>query len=167
MTVHVNSDGLEVLYGASKAVKLKGGDMKSFGDLHEVRMTITGTEVSSADAPNDKKITIPSGAYIEEAILTIGATAFTSGGSATLDIGVMLDDNDGTFSTKDANGIDAAIGKATLAANARIACNGALINTVVTDGSNGLPMPISVAYGTAAFTAGVAELVIRYKLSHA
>ena len=165
MTIDVNADGLEVLYGASKAVKRKGGVLKTFGDLHEARITITGTEVAGTDAPLDKKVTIPSGAYIESATLTIGATAFTSGGSATLDIGLMLDDGDGTFSTKDDDGIDAAIGKATLAANARIACNGALINTVVSS-TDGLPLPISAGYGTAVFTAGVAELVIRYKVSH-
>jgi hypothetical protein len=165
MTLHVNDDGLEVRYGTSKATKLKGGDLKTFGDLQEIRMTITGTEVPSTDAPLDKKVTIPSGSYIESATLTVGATAFTSGGSATLDIGTMVDDGDGTYSTKDDDGIDAAIGKSTLAANARIACNGAQINTVVSS-SDGLPLPISVGYGTAVFTAGVAELVVRYKVSH-
>jgi hypothetical protein len=76
----------------------------------------------------------------------------------------MTDDNDGTYSTKDDNGIDAAIAVAALTDNASIACNGALVGTTVTD-SNGLPMPVSYGYNTAAFTAGVAELVIKYKVS--
>jgi len=165
MTINVNSDGLEVRYGTSKATELKGGDLKTFGDLQQVRLTITGTEVPTTDAPIDKKVTIPSGSYIESAILTVGATAFTSGGSATLDVGTMLDDGDGTYSTKDDNGIDAAIAVGTLVANVRIVCNGAQINTIVSS-SDGLPLPVSAGFNTAAFTAGLAELVISYKVSH-
>jgi hypothetical protein len=158
----VNGDGLEVRFGSEKATKRKGGETNAAGDSHEVRITLTGTEVPTTDAPVDKKVSIPSGAYIESATLVV-TTAFTSGGSATLDLGLMTDDNDGTYSTKDDDGIDAAIGVAALTADASIACNGALIGTTVTD-SNTLPMPISYGYGTAAFTAGVAELVIKYKL---
>jgi len=162
MTVFVNADGLELRYGTSKATKRKGGETNASGDSHEIRMTITGIEVPATDAPLDKKVTIPSGAFIESATLVV-STAFTSGGSATLDIGLMTDDNDGTYSTKDDDGIDAAIAKSALTADASIACNGALVGTTVTD-SNTLPIPISVGYGTAVFTAGVAELVIKYKL---
>ena len=161
--IHVNADGLEVRYGSEKSTARKGGETNHAGDENEVRITITGTEVPSTDAPVDKKVTLPSGCYIEEAVLVV-TSAFTSGGAATLDIGLMLDDNDGTYSTKDDDGIDAAIAVGSLSADARIVCNGALVNTTVTDSVNGLPLPISVGYGTAAFTAGSAELVIRYKL---
>jgi hypothetical protein len=163
MTKWVNNDGLEVLFGGSKAEHRKGGDINTSGALNEVRVLLTGTDVPSTDAPIDKRITLPSGAYIDEVVLNV-TTAFTSGGSATLDIGLMLDDNDGTYSTSDDNGIDAAIAVATLADNFRVVCNGAQINTTVTDSTNGLPLVVSYGYNTAAFTAGVGELVIRYHI---
>tara|TARA_R110000782_G_scaffold180305_3_gene270830 strand:+ start:88 stop:585 length:498 start_codon:yes stop_codon:yes gene_type:complete len=160
--IHVNSDGLEVRYGSEKATKRKGGETNLAGDSHELRVVITAIDVPTADAPIDKKIAIPSGAFIESATIVV-KTAFTSGGSATLDLGLMTDDNDGTYSTKDDDGIDAAIGKATLTADAVVTCNGALIGTTVSD-SNSLPIPLSYGFGTAVFTAGEADLVVRYKL---
>jgi len=163
MTKWVNSDGLEVLYGSSKAEMRKGGEVNHGGSLREVLVTITGTDVPAADAPNDKRITLPSGAYIDEVTLNV-TTAFTSGGSATLDIGLMLDDNDGTYSTSDDNGLDAAIAVATLADNYRVLCDGAQVETTVTDSTNGLPLAVSYGYNTAAFTAGVAELSIKYRV---
>lgn len=164
MTTWVNDDGLEVRFGSSKSTAYKGGQLSVFGDEQEVRVTITGTDVPSTDAPIDKKVMIPSGAYIAEAYLNV-TTAFTSGGSATLDIGLMLDDNDGTYSTSDDNGIDAAIAVATLVDNYSVSCDGAQVGTTVTDGTNGLPLVVSYGYNTAAFTAGVAELVIKYKIA--
>ena len=161
MAKWVNSDGLEVLFGASKAELRKGGDINTSGAVNEVRVLLTGTDVPAADAPIDKRITLPSGAYIDEVVLNV-TTAFTSAGSATLDIGLMLDDNDGTYSTSDDNGIDAAIAVATLADNYRVVCDGAQTSTTVTDSTNGLPLAVSYGYNTAAFTAGVGELVIRY-----
>lgn len=159
----VNSDGLEVRFGSEKSAKSLGGHTAFQGDSHEVRLNIIATSVPAADAPADKKVSLPSGAYIESATLIV-KTAFLSAGSATLDVGLMTDDNDGTYSTKDDDGIDAAIAKATLVADASIACNGALIGTTITD-ANTLPMPISYGYGTAVFTAGEADLVIKYRVT--
>jgi hypothetical protein len=162
----VNNDGMEVRFGSEKAAVSKGGNMVAGdGNLHEVRATITGTNVPAADAPIDKKVALPVGAYIEEAILYV-KTAFTSGGSATLDIGLMNDDGDGTFSTLDDNGIDAAIALTAIdAIDDRIATDGAQINTSPANSTNAaLPMVISYGYNTAAFTAGEADLVIRYRL---
>jgi len=159
----VNSDGLEVRFGSEKSAKILGGETGLQGDSREVRLNILGVSVPATDAPADKKIAIPSGAYIESCTLVV-KTAFTSAGSATLDIGLMTDDNDGTYSTKDDDGIDAAIAKGTLVADASIACNGALVGTTVTD-ANTLPMPISYGYGTAVFTAGEADLIIKYRLT--
>ena len=164
MSTWVNDDGLEVRFGTSKATNYKGGQVSVYGDEQEVRVTITGTDVPSTDAPIDKKVTIPSGAYITEAYLNV-TTAFTSGGAATLDIGLMLDDGDGTYSTSDDNGIDAAIAVATLVDNYATSCDGAQVETTVTDATNGLPLVVSYGYNTAAFTAGVAELVIKYKIA--
>ena len=158
--IWVNGDGLEVRFGSEKATKRKGGETNAAGDSHEVRLAITATDIPTTDAPVDKKVLIPSGAYIEPATFVVSAS-FTSTG--TLDIGLMTDDNDGTYSTKDDDGIDAALAVATLITDASIACNGALIGTTVSS-TAGLPMPISYGYNTAVFQAGAGELVIKYKL---
>ena len=163
MSKWVNSDGLEVLFGSSKSVMRPGGETNHAGSVRELHFTITATDVPATDAPIDKRLTIPSGAYIDEAIINV-TTAFTSGGSATLDIGLMLDDGDGTYSTSDDNGIDAAIAVGTLVDNYRVAMNGAQINTTVTDSTKGLPLAVSYGYNTAVFTAGVADVVIRYRV---
>ena len=163
MTKYVNDDGLEVLFGLSKSEMRTGGETNHAGSLRELHFSITATDVPSTDAPIDKRLTIPSGAYIDEAVINV-TTACTSGGSATLDIGLMLDDNDGTYSTSDDNGIDAAIAVGTLVDNYRVAMNGAQINTTVTDSTNGLPLAVSYGYNTAVFTAGIADVVIKYRV---
>jgi hypothetical protein len=58
--------------------------------------------------------------------------------------------------------IESAIGVATLVADARIACNGAKINTTIA-GTGGRSVYVSTGYNTAAFTAGAADLVIKYR----
>ena len=91
-------------------------------------------------------------------------TAFTSGGSATLDLGLMNDDGDGTYSTLDDNGIDAALAVASLVADARVACNGAQVNTSPANSADAtLPTVFSYGYNTAAFTAGRGRLIIKWR----
>jgi len=160
----VNDDGLEVRFGSEKATAYKGGSqIAGDGNLHEIEVTITGADVPTTDAPIDKKVYLPPNAYIDEAVLVVD-TAFV-GVNATLDIGLMNVDGDGTFSTLDDNGIDAAIATATLVADYRAECNGAQINTSPVNSTNAaLPMVVSVGYNTAAFTAGKAKLVIRYRV---
>jgi hypothetical protein len=103
--------------------------------------------------PNDAFI--PAGSYITKASLVV-TTAFTSGGSATL--GVGLQEADGTII--DADGIDAAVAVADLAVNKAVVCNGALVGGTATVGADN--SYLSLVYGTAAFTAGAAKLVIEY-----
>jgi hypothetical protein len=86
----------------------------------------------------------------------IVTTAFTSGGAATLTLG--LQQKDGTII--DADGIDATIALAALAANLAVACDGALVDGTATVGS--ADAYLSVIYGTAAYTAGAAKLVLEY-----
>lgn len=163
MPVWNNSDGLDVLFGLSAADLSRGGHTVHFGEFLETTLDIVGTKVPATDAPVDKYVAIPPGAYIESATLIVD-TAFTSGGSATLDVGLMNDDGDGTYSTSDDNGIDAAIAVGTLALDVRIACNGAQINTSPANSTNAaLPLVFSFGYNTAAFTAGRARLVVKWR----
>jgi len=76
------------------------------------------------------------------------------------------DDGDGTFSVNDADGIDATIALSAInAIGEHVACDGALVgsNAAFTAGTGDRPLFVSCSYGTAAFTAGNADLVIKYR----
>ena len=152
---YVNADGLEVLTAGEQGTAAKRGTSLS-SQKKSLVMTITGTEVpSSVATPQDHDAFIPAGSYITSASLIV-TTAFTSGGSATLTIGTYQ--QDGTV--VDADGIDATIALAALAANKAVACDGAAAGGTATVGAN--DVYIEAIYGTAAFTAGEAKLVIEY-----
>lgn len=151
---YVNADGLEILTAGEAGTAAKRGTAVS--PKKALVMTLTGTDLgSSADTPQDHDAFIPAGSYITSASLIV-TTAWTSGGSATLTIGAYQ--QDGT--TVDADGIDATIALAALAANKGVACDGALVGGTATVGAN--DVYIEANYGTAAFTAGEAKLVIEY-----
>ena len=73
---------------------------------------------------------IPAGSYITKATLVV-TTAWTSGGSGTLGIGLQ----NSAGSAIDADGIDAAIAKTALAVNTAVACDGALVGGTATVGA--------------------------------
>jgi hypothetical protein len=99
---------------------------------------------------------IPAGAIIVNADLVI-TDAATSGGSATLTIGTY----NAAGTVVDADGIDAAIALTAIDADGDVVqCDGAQVSGVVTVGS--APVYIGALYGTAAFTAGSAVLIVEY-----
>ena len=152
---YVNADGLEVLTAGEQGTAAKRGTSLS-SQKKALVMNITGTEVpSSVATPQDHDAFIPAGSYITGAHLVV-TTAFTSGGSATLTIGTYQQD----ASVVDADGIDATIAVADLVANKAVACNGAAVGGTATVGA--ADVYIEAIYGTAAFTAGEAKLVIEY-----
>ena len=165
MTAWVNSDGLAVKFGLDQSKVADGGFSGCESDEKELTVEINGADVPTTDAPVNIVLAIPSGAQVTEAKLYV-RTAFTSSTTnAALDIGLMLDDNDGTYSTYDDDGIDAAIARTALTAGAQIASDGAKIGTTITDATSGLPLVVSVGYQNGAFTAGEADLVIKYRLT--
>jgi hypothetical protein len=60
----------------------------------------------------------------------------------------------------DADGIDAAVALAAIGADKAVACDGAAVGGTATVG--GADVYVEAIYGTAAFTAGEAKLVIEY-----
>jgi len=102
----LNSDGLYIEFGPDEVTVVDGGEYKAFGALHEVEIEIplaslsTSTQLILSDT-----ITIPNGARIEKVVLVV-ETAATSGGSATLDFGLI--DQDRTTEL-DYNGLVAAL----------------------------------------------------------
>ena len=152
---YVNADGLEVLTAGEQGTAAKRGTSLS-SQKKSLVMNITGTEVpSSVATPQDHDAFIPAGSYITGAHLVV-STAFTSGGSATLTIGSYTQ----AGAAVDADGIDAAVAVAALVADKAVACDGALVGGTATVG--GADVYIEAIYGTAAFTAGEAKLVIEY-----
>ena len=168
MTVWSNDDGLDVRFGTSKADLRLGGKLSTYGAMSEIRVKILGTSVPAQGtvAANviDKKVTIPTNSYLDAVTSQLFVdTAFTSGGSATLDIGLMAEDGDGTYTVLDDDGIDAAIAVGTLVLDYDTVPNGAQMGTSPVNAATGLPMAISYGYNTAALTAGAATLVLRYR----
>ena len=152
---YVNADGLEVLTAGEQGTPAKRGTSLS-SQKKSLVMNITGTEVpSSVATPQDHDAFIPAGSYITGAHLLV-STAFTSGGSATLTVGTYTQ----AGAAVDADGIDATIAVADLAADKAVACNGAAVGGTATVG--GADVYVEAIYGTAAFTAGEAKLVIEY-----
>ncbi len=152
---YVNADGLEVLTAGEQGTAAKRGTSLS-SQKKALVMNITGTEVpSSVATPQDHDAFIPAGSYITGASLIV-TTAFTSGGSATLTIGTYTQ----AGAAVDADGIDAAVALAAIGADKAVACDGAAVGGTATVG--GADVYVEAIYGTAAFTAGEAKLVIEY-----
>jgi len=77
-----------------------------------------------------------------------------------LDLGLWNDDGDGTFSVGDMNGIDAAIAVTAIdAIGDKVACDGVLIDTVIAENQ----YVSAKGHASNAFTAGAADLVIKYR----
>jgi len=153
---YTNADGLEVLTNGAAGVAAANGTAAVSTKKTLVIDIADASELgATAATPSDNEAFIPAGSYITSASLVV-TTAFASGGSATLSIGAYQ--QDGT--TVDADGIDATIALAALAANKAVACDGALVGGTATVGA--ADVYIKPDYGTAAFTAGAAKLVIEY-----
>lgn len=153
---YTNADGLTILTNGAAGVA--AGNGVSAGSIKQTVVwdiadaTAIGT---SADTPDANDAFIPANAVITNAWLVVD-DAFTSGGSATLSLGLYQ--QDGT--TIDADGIDATIAVATLAADAVVPADGALADGTQNVGAN--DAYIGALYATAAFTAGSGKLVVEY-----
>lgn len=152
-----NADGLTVLLHDEQGdVQTKGATPRAVRKALVVELedaTTLGTSYSTAAGPTEAYI--PADALIVDAHFIVD-TAFTSGGSATLSIGLY----DSAGSAIDADGIDATVAVATLAADAAVPADG-----VLADGTQNVGAAnayVGFIYGTAAFTAGSGKLVIEY-----
>ena len=168
MTTWTNEDGLVVrfqgdLAAPSKVTKEAAGTERIIARLTdatqlEVNSTDPLTAGSTAYFHDEMAPSIPAGAYITNAYLVVD-TAFTSGGSAVLDVGLMQ--ADGTII--DVNGLDDGIAVASLTANTVINMDGASVAGTVKS-SPTLASFVCFSYETAAFTAGACHVVVEYIL---
>lgn len=155
---YFNTDGLYIKTGREEGALAVGGTYRTAGPLQctEVKMTlVTDAPVASAivgSASGQLGTIIPGGVRIE-AVEVITETAVTSGGSATLDVGLVRLDRTTEI---DNNGLVAALAIASFNAVSErtyfvsgVTGAGALIGTTTAN-----PGYIVANYGTAAFTAG-------------
>lgn len=167
----MNSDGLYVKFGREEADVAKGGIYNVDGALKVAEVVIedmtnlgTTAEIIGAEdgvsAP--RGVQIPKGAFIEKVELAVD-TACTSGGSATLDIGLIQASDRST--AIDDDGLIAAGALATMDADGDVVeyiqgstGHGALVGT--TTAANGL---LCASYNTAAFTAGKVRIRVFYR----
>lgn len=152
----INDDGLKVKFGTTKSEVGLGGESTTDGNDRVLTFDFTYADLAATGTtkyiPN---VSIPNGAVLREAKLHI-STAWTSGGSATLTIGLYDTDESTAY---DADGIDATIAVAAMTEGTTITCDGAVVGKAI---SNTTPVIVSLLEGTAAFTAGAAQLVVKY-----
>lgn len=160
MGTWLNSDGLFIRYGADEGTTKKTGEFEDsgyWGGDHFVESDILYTDLNAfgTDTILSDTVVIPNGARITKAEIYV-VTAFTSGGSATLEFGTIRTDRSTTY---DADGFVAATAVASLTAGATIAGSGALVNTTLAN--DGL---LTATVRTANFTAGRARLRVFWSM---
>lgn len=161
--VWTNDDGLRVKFGTEEATVGTAGEYEYDGPMHWVTYDITGTGLADANAISSYDVVIPNGARITKVVVRVG-TAFTSGGSAVLDVGLI--DSDDDTSNHDDDALIAALALTSIDANGDVVeiiqgatSHGVSVGEVLTAAKK-----VTVGYDTAAFTAGTASIDIFYAL---
>lgn len=167
MAVFKNADNLAVKYGRDEAAsqdttKGAAGETRMSGDRREtiVYVDLVDLNTSTSIIINDVAI-FPANARIEEVEVEV-VTAATSGGSATLDVGLIKNSDRST--AIDADGIVKA------AALATIDAAGKRLNLIVGSTAAGDQIGTTNAYpglftakaGTAVFTAGLLRVRVKW-----
>lgn len=154
MATWTNNDGLIIRLGVTEAEVSRGGEVQSFGPDRTWEFVVDLANLGSASAllEDTHNFLLPSGLTISE-VEIVTETAGTSGGSATLNLGLIRQDQSTTY---DADGLVAAL--------ALTSYDAAGETTVLRVGSTGAGALIGTTlantgylvadYDTAAFTAG-------------
>jgi len=147
---YTNADGLLVLTNGAAGVPADNG-LAVGGAKKDLIVNIDLTKGDQAlNTANDAFI--PAGSYITSASLVVKTAA---AGGTNVTIGLIT----AAGADIDADGIDAAVATADLAANKAVACDGALVGGTATVGAANGYVDIDV---TGTFTAGELLLVIEY-----
>ena len=155
-----NSDGLYVKFGQEEGQVGVLGEVRTASVNRELVLTLDLTTLASTDTILDYTTFLPKDAFIESVVIETLALA-TSGGSATLSVGLYKSD------------MTTAISATALVAAMPVATIGdAGTRTTLTLGSTGagakigstpgFPALLSAKYDTAAFTAGVVSIRIQW-----
>lgn len=155
-----NSDGLYVKFGTEEGKVATIGEVRTAGVNRELIVTLDLTTLATTDTILDYATYLPKDAFIESVTVESLVSA-TSGGSATLSVGLYKSD---TTTAISATALVAAMPVATIGA--------AGTRTTLTLGSTGagakigstpgFPALLSAKYATAAFTAGTISIRIQW-----
>lgn len=157
MSREQSSQGSAQHYGPREANIGLDNSVSTFGVVQQRELFFDFAQANAGlpttDADEDAAtLLIPANAFIKAAYLSVG-TAFTSGGSATLELGVQTV----AGGTVDADGFDT-IAVAALTIGSWTVLDGALIGDTV----GTVDVQISIDDAVAAFTAGTGRLVVEY-----
>jgi hypothetical protein len=159
MGTWTNSDGLRIKIGATEANVTQGGEYNVTGQVHEVQVRFNLTSLGTATALLEPGIIIPKGARIDS--VEVVAETLATGTNAVLNVGLVRLDNTTTI---DEDGLVAAIPLANLnvageknVLTAGVTYAGALVGTTLANAGK-----FVADYDTAAFTAGVALVTVKF-----
>lgn len=154
-----NNDGLYVRFGTEKVVSAVGGESVTDGNNRVLTFDFDYTDLAAFGTEKilSEGVTIPDGAFIKSAVLTV-LTPFDSAlDTATLTVGLIDSDRTTAY---DADGLDVAIAQTAIDAEGdEVVMDGAAVGAVV---DNTVPVYITTTVGTEDFTAGAAQLVVTY-----
>lgn len=155
----MNSDGLYIQYGTSKATPATAGDYLSYGETREIELTVDLTTLTTSAVIQDNVTFVPTNCLIEQ-VEVIADTAATGGTSFSVGL-VKLDRSTAVSTTAFVAAmvlasVDAAGEKTILTAGSTYA--GTKIGTTVGSDPGYLT---ALAAGT--FTAGVVKVRIKYR----
>lgn len=159
-----NSDGLYVKFGTEEGTSAYIGENSTLGPKREVEIILDLTTLASTDTILDYTQFIPANAFIEEVEIET-LTAATSGGAATLSVGLYK--SDGTTAISATGLVNAAAITTFDALGERSLLTAGSTGAGATTGTTpGFPALISAKWGTAAFTAGRLAIRVRYNQAY-
>lgn len=156
-----NNDGLQLFYGVDKTTTEAAGEYRTNGPLREIEVRIDLTSLATGSQTILSNTVFFPKMRVEEVTLEV-QTAATSGGSATLDVGLISTDRsteidyDGFIAAEVLTAINTA-GKRITYVNGTSKA-GALIGTTTATVGH-----LVAKAGTAVFTAGVVYVRIKYR----
>lgn len=155
-----NSDGLYVKFGQEEGQSAVLGEVRTAGVNRELVLTLDLTTLASTDTILDYTTYLPKDAFIESVTIET-LVAPTSGGSATLSVGLYKSD---TTTAISATGLVAAATVASLstAGTRAILTKGSTYAGATIGTTPGFPALLSAKYGTAAFTAGTVSIRVQW-----
>lgn len=167
-----NEDGLVQRFGVERSTSQTQGvstrGVKNYLVVDLPDATALVNTLGTSYPPDEDSPYIPANSLITGAWFA-ATTDFTSGGSATLDIGLIsatgaITDADGIAADVTITELTDAAAAGSVACDGAYVCNGSGSTTTVRDGAKvvGANAYIGFSYETAVFTAGAGTLVVEY-----
>lgn len=152
MTIEVTG-GRPTHYGPRESNGKFGGKSAKLGSIVEIHYDFSYDDLPTDDSGNEMVLALPAGARLVDSVFKVG-TAWAGGTSLT----VGLAQKDGTVIDADGLHTAAQLVTASMTAGAVLVGGGALI-----DASIGSDAGVVEVAATGTYTAGTAQLIVRYQ----